>query len=246
MAKVGLAGSGQFKDCTPSRYLEGVLLNGGGDFFDGVSFHAYDYYFSGAERYGNQNWHSAWNTTGPVLIAKTRYLRSVLARYGHPEKYLLNTELGLLCGQDGSEATCQTEEFQQAKASYLAQAMITGLDQRLLANIWYSLTGWRGTALVDANLIPLPAFDAYQASAEQLGNIVVLGEQLNAFPGVKQYTFETSGYPLWALWSLDGAVHTIQLPSTPSAGYDLFGAPLLSLSENITITAAPVYLHWSP
>jgi hypothetical protein len=240
------AGSGQLKDCTPSRYLEGILIGGGGDYFDGVSFHAYDYYFSGTEKYGNQNWHSAWNTTGPVLIAKTRYLRSVLARYGVPGKPLLNTELGLLCGSDGSEAYCQTDDFQQAKATYLAQAMITGLDQRLLANIWYSLTGWRGTALVDGALKPLPAFNAMSASAELMGEIIVLGEELNAFPGVKQYTFEQQGQPLWALWSLDGLPHEIPLESPLPTIYDIFGALIEIPAQTVTVTPAPIYLDWLP
>ena len=72
------ANTGLPRNCTPSRFLEGILLNGGGEFFDSVSFHAYDYYGSNLGEYSNANWHSSWNTTGPVLTAKVNYLRKLL------------------------------------------------------------------------------------------------------------------------------------------------------------------------
>ena len=98
------AGSGQKKDCSPARYLEGILVNGGGDYFDGVSFHAYDVYLGELGKYSNPNWYSSWDTTGPVLIAKSNYLRSLLDRFGLSDKFLMNTEVALICGRDGREA----------------------------------------------------------------------------------------------------------------------------------------------
>ena len=47
-----------------------------------MNFHSYDYYYQGLGKFGNTNWNSAWNTTGPALIAKTHYLNSILAKYG--------------------------------------------------------------------------------------------------------------------------------------------------------------------
>ncbi|HEX9090337.1 MAG TPA: hypothetical protein VF831_02555, partial [Anaerolineales bacterium] len=43
------------KDCTPSKFLKGILESGAGPYFEGVSFHAYDYY-SGTGTYWNPNW----------------------------------------------------------------------------------------------------------------------------------------------------------------------------------------------
>lgn len=60
--------SGQ--NCSSSRFFEGVLRNGGAKFFDGVSFHTYEYYYRVPGKWGNTNWNSAYNTTGPVIIAK--------------------------------------------------------------------------------------------------------------------------------------------------------------------------------
>jgi hypothetical protein len=90
------------KDCTPSRFLEGVLRNWGGDAFDGVSFHNYDLYTAPFD-YANPNWNASRDLNGPVLIRKAHYLYNLLTAFGHADKYLMNTESGLLCGQKTSK-----------------------------------------------------------------------------------------------------------------------------------------------
>ena len=117
---------------------------------------------------GISNWNSNWDSTGPVVIAKARFLRSVLAAYQHPEKYILNTEAGILCGRADSEPQCQSEEFAMTKAYYVAQANVVSLAESLRANIWYSLTGWRGTELSMLKEKPNSAYIAFQFSAAQL------------------------------------------------------------------------------
>ena len=97
--------------------MEGILRSNGGEFFDGISFHAYDYY-SGPYQYNNPNWHSNRESTGPVLIAKARYLRSLLASYQQTGKFLMNTEAGVLCGPSEDSPECQSKEFGLTKAAY--------------------------------------------------------------------------------------------------------------------------------
>jgi hypothetical protein len=236
--------SGQYMDCTPSRFLEGILKNGGGDYFDGISFHAYDYYPYSLGQYVNPNWHSSWDVTGPVLTAKTRYIRSILAAYGHGDKFLMNTEVALLCGHDGTEPECRSEDFALTKAYYVAEANAAALAQGLYANVWYSLTGWRASGLVDGSLKPYPAYDADKFSAAQLKNAAFVSE-VAGFQGVKGYEFNVDGKRMWLLWSLDGDSHTIQLTSLPTSMYDVFGAALPP-QKSLTVTLAPVYLEWEP
>ena len=219
-------------------------MNGGGDYFDAISFHAYDYYFGGLGKYGNKGWHTAWNTTGPVTSAKANYLRSLLAQYGHPEKYLMNTEMAILCGSIGNESACQTEEFARTKANYLAEANAAAQADGLRTKMWFCLTGWRASELVKGNLEPLPAYQAYQASVIRLTK-AVFSNGLTAFPQVKGYEFVREGTVIWVLWSLDGEPHLVQLPSQTNAIYDVFGQ-LLPLDQNLTITLDPVYIEWSP
>jgi hypothetical protein len=234
------SGSGQQKDCTPARYLEGVLKNGGADYFDGVSFHGYDYYAGNLGAYGNGNWNSAWNTTGPVSIAKASYLRSLMNLYGVTGKYLMNTEAALICGRDGSEAECQGEEFNLTKAYFLAQSYVVAIAEHLTANIWYNLTGWRATGLVDNQMQPNLAYQAFSISSDLLGGAGYVGP-LDNYPGVRGYVFDRNGVPLWVLWSLDGENHDIRLEKAPLSVTNVFGEALAPAQE-LTVTLAPIYV----
>jgi hypothetical protein len=238
------AGSGQLRDCTPSRYLEGILVNGGGGSFDGISYHAYDYYGGGLGKYSNANWNSAWNSTGPTLIAKSNYLRGVLNLYGISGKYLMNTEAALLCGKDGTEPACQSEKYVLTKAYYLAQTYVSAIAEHLTANIWYSLTGWRASGLVELNMQPNPAYEAFKTNVAQLSGAGYQGP-LTRYPGVRGYIFERNGAPVWVLWSLDGEKHLIELDQVPKAIMDVFGATV-EASQELTVTLAPIYIEFHP
>lgn len=237
-------GAGTTKNCTPARFLEGILEGGGGDYFDGISFHAYDYYYEKSGGYGNTDWHSSWNSTGPVLIAKTRYVRGILAAYGQPDKFLVNSEAGILCGSDGKEPKCQAEQFHLAKAYYAVQTNVSALAEGLQANIWYSLTGWKGSGLVDSDRQPYLAYDAYAFSASQLQDAAFVRE-VNQYPGVKGYELSRNGRVVWVLWSFDGDEHGLQLPALPAAIYDPFGASL-DPAQEFTVKRAPVYIEFAP
>ncbi|MEJ2601362.1 MAG: hypothetical protein P8Z00_23755 [Anaerolineales bacterium] len=237
--------SGKYKDCSPSRFLEGILKNGGGDYFDGVSFHAYDYFPTQLGQYVNPNWHSSWDTTGPVLTTKATFIHDLLAANGHSDKFLIDTEFALLCGKDGTEAKCQTEEFNLTKAYYIAEGNAAAVAHGLLGNVWYSLTGWRASGLVDKSLKPNLAYDAEKFSAAQLKDAAFVAD-VTAFPGVKGYEFhQKDGKKLWLLWSQDGDSHSIQLTSLPTGIFDAFGKALPT-EKNLTISVAPVYLEWEP
>ena len=236
-------GSGQLKDCTPARYLEGALAAGAGAYFDGISYHAYDYYAQKLGEYRNPNWNSAWNSTGPTLIAKANYLRSLLNLYGITGKYLMNTEAALLCGRDGSEPECQSEDYQLTKSYFLAQSYVSAIAEHLTANIWYSLTGWRATGLVDADVQPNQAYQAFVNSADRLEGAGFIGP-LTDFPGVRGFGFERQGRPLWVLWSLDGQEHNLQFDQLPTSVVDVFGAEIEPAME-ITVTLAPVYIEFA-
>jgi len=238
-------GSGQFKDCKPSLFLEGILEAGGGDFFDGVSFHAYDFYFGQTGVYGNDNWHSAWNVTGPVLIAKASYLKNLLATTGQPDKFLMNTEVALLCGRDGKEPECQTETFELTKAYYAAQANAAALAEGLQANVWYSYLGWRASGLAERNSgKTLPAYDALRFSASQLQGASYVGP-VSAEAGVLGYVFKRDQHTVWLVWSADGNDHALELPKPPTQVFDVFGITI-PLSAEIKAGLAPVYLVWAP
>jgi hypothetical protein len=219
------------------------LENGGGDFFDGVSFHAYDYYNGFEGQFSNGNWYSAWDTTGPVISAKARYIRSVLSAYGYPDKYLINSENALLCGRDGTEPECQTEIFNLTKAYYIVQSTTMALSEGLQGNIWYDLRGWRGSALVDQNRQPLIAYQAYQYAIQMLDGMAAWGKiDLNA--GISGYEFRRDEHVVWVVWSLDGSVHELTLPDKTIAVYDLYGSNIMPSAQTLSVTLAPLYVEW--
>jgi hypothetical protein len=240
--------SGEYRDCTPTRFLEGIIEAGAGDYFDGISFHAYDYYYGEEGLYGNAGWHSSSDTTGPVVIAKTRYLRSLLNTYGFADKELLNTELAVLCGRDGKEDYCLDQASANTKEYYVSQANAAALAEGLHVNLWYSLTGWRGSSLVDEKLEPLPAFMAYQFAASQLNEAAYQGE-VDSFSGVMGYEFENKDKNIWIVWSLDGENHIISLSDKPSGVYDAYGNSMMEKivsDTELDISIAPVYVEWGP
>jgi hypothetical protein len=235
-------GSGNLKDCSPTLFFEGILANNGGQYFDGVSFHAYDYYLGELGHYQNPNWRSSWDINGPVLSQKVSYLNSLMASYHLQEKFLICTETALVCGRDGSEAMCKTDDFAKTKAYYIAESAAAAAANYLRVNVWYSLYGWRGSELVQGKNQILPEFNTYLSTTQILKQAVYVRDIVE-FPGITGYEFMRNEKRLWILWSQDGALHTISFESAPSKGYDLLGDPFI-IQRDLDITSAPVYIEW--
>jgi hypothetical protein len=229
-------------DCSPAKFFEGVLISGGGDYLDGVSFHAYDYYYNALGKYGNGGWRSSWKTTGPVLIAKATYLQKLLGRYGYTDKYLMNTELAVLCGTSGNEPSCQQMSWDNTKAYHLVEASVAAATVGLRANVWYCLVGWRGSGLIDIYGQPISAYHALEFIDNMLKGAIPWGE-VTLYQGVMGFAFQRDGKLLWVLWSQDGQDHTVPLGTLPNAIYNVFGESLTP-DMNITISLSPIYVEW--
>jgi len=237
-------GSGEYRECTSSKYLEGVLQNGGGDNFDGVSFHAYDYYFGSRGHYGNGNWRSSWRSTGPLLITKANFIRDLLKEYGYTDKFLVNSEVAVLCGATGGEDFCKTGDFQNTKANYVPQAFAAAKAEGLLANVWYSMHGWRNSGLVKKDGNPYPAYTALQFAVGQFADVQYIGE-ITKFPGIMGYEFNRGGGYFWVIWAMDDKIHMVNLTDQPTAIYDSIGTELLA-EKTLTVTVEPLYVEWIP
>jgi hypothetical protein len=238
------------KNCEPSDYLEGLLRAGAGPYFDGISFHAYDFFRPDTNLYANGNWGSGVEGQGliPVIQQKTRFLRRVLLQFGFPEKYLINTETALLCGNDLDEPYCATDEFHHTKAAYAVQSNAVAVAEGLRANIWYHLArGWRASGLLQNAANYYPAYFSYQFSTVQLNDAFFWGQYAEV-DGVIGYKFirEREGVrqEMWIVWSLDGQEHRINVDRQPDDALDMFGEPLSSGTE-FEVTIAPIYLIWS-
>jgi hypothetical protein len=220
----------------PNKFLEGILVNNGGAYFDGISFHAYDFYENQLGKYGNPGWQSASNTTGPAVTAKAQFLRSLLNQYGVTGKFLINTEVALLCD------TCSNDPvYEDTKAYYVAQEYAAAIALGLRANLWFTVLGWRNSGLLNPDLSPRPAYTAFQFSSNELEGAVLLRE-IAEYPGVKGYEFQLGNRHILVLWSLDGTVHSVTPPLPLLAAWDSLGSSVPT-SSSMNVGFNPLYLE---
>lgn len=226
--------------CLPSKYLNGILANGGGPYFDGVTYHSYDFFNKPANMNDSSNyrgvtnnkyWLTAWNTTGPTIIRKTNYLREVLNQYGFGGKYLIVSEIASACNPDssGAENHCNSKypttslAFQNTKAYYVVQSYAASIQLRLKAIIWYSYFGWWNSGLygLDSNKNE-PAYYSYKFAAQELSGTTAANE-LSLASDIKGYEFMKANKKVWLLWYVGGdqangnLTKNVTLPSTPTA-----------------------------
>ena len=224
----------------PPKFLRGILENGGEPYFDGVGFHAYDTY-ERLGQYSNPGWNSYWNTTGPAVIAKARYVKEILDQYGVSDKYLICTETALMNRRSQCDENCE-----MSKAFYVPQLFAATIAEGIKASIWYSLQmNWRHVALFDANGSPRHAYTAYAVAWDMFKNLA-FSKELDAGSGVRGYEFIQGDHMLWVLWSIDNNAHPISVPGELLAVTDVFGNPQPEDNTRLAITIKPVYVQWRP
>jgi hypothetical protein len=240
------------------KYIEGILYHhgarDGGNYFDMLNFHSYDYYY-GEGVYRNAAWGNNLGnslTDGPTFLKKLRFLQETLDTYNYGQKEIIVTETALLCGTTGDEPYCQTDAYEKTKAYYLAESFALSVAKGFRINIWYAVKSmWRGSALLEFDLFPLPAYYAYKFAEESL-NKSRFTRDLWEYPDtIKGLEFTRKGKIIWMMWSTsldnNGNVQpiSIQLPSEPSRVYTVFGKELTDFSgTSLLVTAAPLYIEW--
>jgi hypothetical protein len=255
------------KKCIPSRYLEGILAVGGKSYFDGISFHAYDFFsldetFFSNGIYGNPGWnnggfsHVLVGDLKPVVVAKSRYIKNTLSAYGASGKFLMNTETGLLCGGaldppggSGCESTPDSS-FEKLKASYVPQTYAAAIAEGLVANIWYTPRGWRNSGLLNSDLTPRPAYHAFVLAHDMLKNAAFIRE-VNEFASdqIFGYEFMEGMRKFWIVWTLDGKSHDMNLQVSPIAVWDEVGLPVYANGNAGILTIEglkTIYIDWEP
>jgi hypothetical protein len=221
------------------KYLEGILRGGGGPHFDGVSFHAYDFYDNTSNTLGayrSPGWKTAWNTTGPVLIAKANFIKSVLNQFGVTGKFLINTEVGMICYKCASFPS----NFEESKAYYIPQAYGAAIAVGLVGNVWYSYEGWFGSQLIE------PSYTAFKTAAVKLGGATYVGPIGNGdvgTAGVKGYKLARDGKNVWVIWSGDGGAKSVTLPAAPTSIVDALGATQAA-AASFQLTVKPLYIEF--
>jgi hypothetical protein len=224
-------------------FFEGVLnrdgAKDGGRYIDLVALHAYDNYYGKLGQYGNANWFSSWDDEGPAVISKAAYIRDVMNAYGI-DLPLMVTEAALLCGRSGTESYCLTSEFEKTKAYYVAQLYGASIAEGFETTIWYHILGWRRSELLDDNLEPLLAYDAYKFAREEMRN-GTFQRRIDDYERVVVYEINRSDRIVWLMWSQEGEKE-IDLPGKPLAIWDVFGIPVDR--DGLVVKQKPLYVEW--
>jgi len=221
------------------KYLEGIIRGGGAPHFDGVSFHAYDFFDNASNALGayrSPSWKTSWNTSGPVLIAKTNFIKGVLNQFGVTGKFLINTEVGMICYKCASIPS----NFEASKAYYIPQSYAAAIAVGLVGNVWYSYEGWFGSELTE------PTYTAYKTAVVKLGGATYTGPIGNGdvgVAGVKGYKLNRDGKAVWVIWSGDGSAKNVTLSATPASITDALGAAQAA-AASFQLTVKPLYVEF--
>jgi hypothetical protein len=240
------------KDCQAGKFLEGILQNGGGDYFDIVAYHAYPFWWPSVSR----DWdleHPYWNHRGGVVLGKADFLREVLAQY-EVDKPLMLTETSLVCHESicpvychETEPNCPPPEFFQSQANYAIRLYTRVWANGLLGASWFELPHnyfWRYSSLLGVNQTPKPAYEAVQFLATLLSGATYTGNL--GSESVEGYSFRNDAtqmrYRIY--WTNDVATtESLPLPDELLAVYDKVGTNITPESSSITVAFEPVIIQ---
>jgi hypothetical protein len=234
--------------CIQSRFFEGILVAGGASYFDGLSYHTYDYFYGSAGSYGTPNWPSSSTTTGPLLVVKSRFFKSVMQKYNVTGKFIINTELAVICDACGTNGGGQTNNalYEATKAYYMAQGMAAAMAEGHKAITWYSLGGWFGTALWDG-VNPKPALVAFGVARKMFGGAEFAGEITSADVGdsnIAGYKFRRGNTDVWLVWARTSTVRTATFTRQPAGITDVLGASFAPV-KSFAINPKPIYIEFT-
>lgn len=225
-------------------FLDGVLQNGGGAYFDLMNFHYYPHF------------RAKWDPYGPGLVGKANYLRTKLAQYG-VNKTFICTEMGAW----SEEANDYSRELQ---SSLVTQLYAQGLAADLRIGIWFtfvdgSLLDPAKWGLLDSDLSPKPAYSSYRTAVQQLASARYIGRLSTQETGseeIEAYRFLAANSSAWILvaWTNDGLNHNMIVSTSQVVVVDKYGSQFVigdgddgqaDGRVHLPLGPSPVYVHYS-
>ena len=235
------------------EFLDGVLENNGGAFFDVMNFH----YFP--------SFHANWDPYGVDIIGKANYLRDKLSFYG--------LEKPLICTETGTWSDVAHNSSDERQSRYVPQVFVRSMAADLEFAVWFKLIdddilGIPKWGLLTAELNPKPSYQAYLALARQLFParyvrtlpLAETGtEQIEAYEflpsdGMRRTSSSGSGRIIVA-WTNDALDHTMTLQTSRLVMADKYGVETLIHDGDdgrvdglvhVHIGPSPVYLRSTP
>ena len=237
------------QDCQPGKFFEGILKNGGGPFFDYVSFHGYTPYSGPASGHGGlylDEHHPNWEHRGGVVLGKIDLLREVMQVY-NVVKPIFHTEGSLICpSSNQNDCNPPADSFFESQADYVIWLFIRDWAADVKGAIWYLFEGpgWRFGGLLDENQEPKPVYRALSFLSKELKGATYTG-RLTEFPGINGYEFVTNDKKIWVLWSPDEQPRLVPLNQDVLAIYDKYGNSIEFQAGEVSVSS-PIYIEIAP
>lgn len=223
---------------TNEDFLEQILAEGAGDYFDAMNFHYYPEY----------DWRWEGRTALPGLIGKTQVIRELMATHGI-DKPIVVSELGDSSGHpnDPFNRTADTQAI--AVIQLFTQALAAGNKYA----IWYNMNDYANDPVFGEHGLldyptydPKPSLEALLTLATYLPGhnfIRTLSSTEMGATNLEGYLFLeiSNDNHLYILWSRDGSVQTITLPNGVSSVVDKFGDPVTH-GSSLVIDNQPAFI----
>ncbi len=221
------------------NFLRDVVAAGGAAYFDYLNFHYYP-----------QNPHF------PSVADKAAALRTLEQSLGI-DKPIVCTEVGLTSSSDPRwRAPGWPPNSEAVQSRFLVRTFVEGFAGGIGMMTWFTLHDWDSTnpglqiflqtGLTRRDWSHKPALSAYRTLVNRLGNRPFARSLGLADLGTDTLTgaaFGRSGDEVWVIWSkTDAAAVPTLSQGTPTAAYDLYGAPIAHDSGAPSIGPDPVYL----
>ena len=238
--------------CQPAKFLEGILQNGGGDYFDIVSYHGYAFWSASESGDWDLN-NASWQHRGGVVLGEADFLREVLTQYGF-SKPLLLSEASLVChegicpaGCHLTDANCPPEAFFVAQANYAIRLYSRIWANGLLGGVWYELgsNNWRYSDMIRPRGNSPQAYTAVQFMAPLLEG-ATYHQQLSSGT-TEAYSFKKGNKEYQIYWTNETATTTsLSLPANTQAVYDKLGQNITPAGASISVGFEPIIIEVGP
>lgn len=220
------------RTCIESRFLEGILQAGGGDYFDAVSFHAYAFFTADGVF---EDTIPNWEVRGGVLLGKINFLQSVLAAY-NLDKSLFLTEAALTCPEWSRICDPLDEDFFEVQAQYVPRVYLRSWANGVDGTIWYPLDGrgWRQSGLAGQAEDEKPSLAAFEYMADRLGEAKFV-RTVQADSQFLVYEFQVEEGRVQTIWTPDWAVRRFSLPDGVGEISDVYGQPVTAEGNEVLV-----------
>jgi hypothetical protein len=219
--------------CQPANYLEGILANGGGDYFDIVSYHGYPQYANG---HAIDEDFPTWDNRGGVILGKADFIRSVMDKFGI-EKPIFHTESSLICPNwNTRECNPPITEFFTTQAQFVPRLYLRNWAYSIAGTIWFVFEGegWREGGMVGNPANPKLTLYAFRYLTDTFRDAEFIGA-IEDYPEIITYRFRVGENEIRSVWSLNWQPRTIQLPVGVTRITDIFGNPVTPQSNQLLV-----------